>query len=564
MNVSGPQRRQGTYVMTKTNELSGFEALGLSADLLSGLEALGFDNPTPIQQRAIPVLLEGSDIIGLAQTGTGKTAAFALPLLERIDITRRETQVLVLAPTRELALQVAEAFRTYSKQMPGLRTAAIFGGQAYGPQLRALNDGPHVVVGTPGRVIDHLSRGSLRLESLSAMVLDEADEMLRMGFIDDVVRILESTPDTRQTALFSATMPNQIRHIAGRFLRDPVEIVVEAPKQEQRRIRQRACIVPERFKTEVLYRFLETEETDAVIIFTRTRATCLELAELLQGRGFAAAALNGDLAQELRERTVQRVRDGELDLLVATDVAARGLDLDRITHVVNFDLPNDSESFVHRIGRTGRAGRTGEAILLLTPRERYVLRRLEHAVGGRIEVTLPPSAEQVNSSRTERFLERVEQAMDSEHAERFHELLEDYAEENELDPLKLAAAVATLTHGANDFFVGDLPDFGARREPSPRDRADRGPRGRVRQDRYRIEVGRAHGVHIRLLLDTITRTAGLDRRRIGDIRILEEHSFLELPTGMPRDIFERLNQTEVCRRPLRLSRIEDRHPSRRP
>lgn len=552
--------------MTNTIERNGFEALGLSADILSGLEELGFDNPTPIQQRAIPVLLQGRDMIGLAQTGTGKTAAFALPLLERIDVDRRETQVLVLAPTRELALQVAEAFRTYSKHIPRLRTAAIFGGQAYGPQLRALNDGPHVVVGTPGRVIDHLERGSLRLEGLSAMVLDEADEMLRMGFIDDVVRILEATPEARQTALFSATMPGQIRHIAGRFLRSPEEIVVAPPKQEDRKIRQRACIVSERLKPEVLYRFLETEETDAVIIFTRTRATSIELAEMLQGRGFAAAALNGDLAQELRERTVQRVRDGELNLLVATDVAARGLDLDRITHVINFDLPNDSESFVHRIGRTGRAGRTGEAILLITPRERYVLRRLEHAVGGRIEVTLPPSAEQVNTSRTERFLERIEQAMDNDYIDRFHELLQDYAEENEIEPLRLAAAVATLTHGSNNFFVEELPDFNASRRDVTRNQRDHGmdnrgagPRGRQgggRPDRYRVEVGRAHGVHVRLLLDTIVRTAGLDRRRVGDIQIAEEYTVLDLPSGMPRDIFERLSSVEVCRRPLRLSRID--------
>lgn len=539
--------------MTESNEALGFEALGLSADLLTSLDELGFDSPTPIQERAIPVLLSGADIIGLAQTGTGKTAAFALPLLDRIDVASRETQVLVLAPTRELALQVAEAFRSYAKHIPGLRTAAIFGGQAYGPQLRTLSDGPHVVVGTPGRVIDHLTRGSLRLDQLRALVLDEADEMLRMGFIDDVVRILESTPEERQTALFSATMPSQIKHIAGRFLRDPEEIVVAPPRQEERRIRQRACIIPDRLKPEVLYRFLETEETDAVIIFTRTRATCIELAELLQSRGFAAAALNGDLAQELRERTVQRVRDGELDLLVATDVAARGLDLDRITHVINFDLPNDSESFVHRIGRTGRAGRTGEAILLLTPRERYVLRRLEHAVGGRIEITPPPSAEQVNSSRTERFMERIEHAMNADSTARFKELLQDYSEENEVDPLDLAAAIATLSHGPHDFFVEDLPDFNARREPTPRDH-DR--RGGERPDRYRVEVGRAHGMQVRLLLDTIAHAAGLDRRRIGDIRILEEHTFVELPAGMPRDIFERLNRTEVCRRPLRLSRIE--------
>ena len=550
--------------MTTSNEASGFEALGLSAGILTGLDELGFDTPTPIQERAIPALLQGRDMIGLAQTGTGKTAAFALPLLDRIDVDRRETQVLVLAPTRELALQVAEAFKTYSKHIPRLRTVAIFGGQAYGPQLRALNDGPHVVVGTPGRVIDHLDRGSLRLENLSAMVLDEADEMLRMGFIDDVVRILESTPEERQTALFSATMPGQIRHIAGRFLRNPEEVVVAPPKQEDRMIRQRACIVSERMKPEVLFRFLETETTDAVIIFTRTRATCIELAEWLQGRGFAAAALNGDLAQELRERTVQRVRDGELDLLVATDVAARGLDLDRITHVINFDLPNDSESFVHRIGRTGRAGRTGEAILLLTPRERYVLRRLENAINGRIELTPPPSAEQVNTSRTERFLEAVEKAMDSEHVDRFQELLQDYVEDKDTDPLRLAAAIATLTHGSNDFFVEDLPDFNARRDTPRNHRGEmsdnrggpRGPRGNNRRvDRYRVEVGRTHGVHVRLLLDTITRTAGLDRRRIGDIQIAEDHTVLDLPSGMPRDIFERLSNTEVCRRQLRLSRI---------
>lgn len=543
----------------QTEQMNGFAELGLSEDLLSGLEELGFTAPTPIQTRAIPVLLSGSDVVGLAQTGTGKTAAFALPLLERIDVSQREPQVLVLAPTRELALQVAQAFKTYSKHIPQLRTTAIFGGQAYGPQLRALNDGPHVVVGTPGRVIDHLERGSLRLDKLRALVLDEADEMLRMGFIDDVVTILEKTPATRQTALFSATMPPQIRSIASRFLRNPEEVVVAPPKKEDRTIRQRACVVPDAMKSEVLSRFLETETTDAVIIFTRTRATCLELSEMLTARGFAAAALNGDLAQELRERTVQRVRDGELNLLVATDVAARGLDLDRITHVINYDLPNDSESYVHRIGRTGRAGRAGEAILLITPRERYILRRLEHTVGAAIELTPPPSAEAVNTRRAERFIERLDAALNNQNIERFEELLRDHATENEIEPLRLAAAAACLAQGNVPFFVKDLPDFAPRRPDARQlpDRAgDRGPRNsRTNHSRYRVEVGRTHGAHVRLLIDVISRTAGLDRRRIGDIQINEDHTVIDLPSGMPRDIFERLNNAQVCRRELRISRL---------
>lgn len=550
--------------MTVENSIGGFEALGLSAGLLSALDELGFDKPTPIQERAIPALLQGRDMIGLARTGTGKTAAFALPLLDRIDVSRRQTQVLVLAPTRELALQVADAFKTYAKHIPQLRTAAIFGGQAYGPQLRALHDGPHVVVGTPGRVIDHLERGSLRLENLSAMVLDEADEMLRMGFIDDVVKILERTPEERQTALFSATMPNQIRHIAGRFLSNPEEVVVAPPTKEERTIRQRACVVPDRMKSEVLARFLETETTDAVIIFTRTRATCLELSEMLLGRGFAAAALNGDLAQELRERTVQRVRDGELNLLVATDVAARGLDLDRITHVINYDLPNDTESYVHRIGRTGRAGRAGEAILLMTPRERYILRRLEHAVGQSIDIVAPPSADRVNSSRSERFIENIASAMNSPSLERFEELLQHYAEENDVEPLKLAAAVAAWAQGNAPFFVEDLPDFAPRRDNARpgrgefSDRPQRGPGGgrHHAHERYRVEVGRTHGVHVRLLLDAITRAAGLDRRRVGDIHIADDYTVIDLPSGMPRDVFERLSHVQVCRRPLRISRSE--------
>lgn len=537
-----------------------FARLGVSEPVLRALKDLGYEEPTPIQERAIPLLASGKDVLGQAQTGTGKTAAFALPLLGRIDLSRAETQVLVLAPTRELALQVAEAFETFAAHMKGLRTAAIFGGQAYGPQFRALNAGAHVVVGTPGRIIDHLERGSLRLGTLQAVVLDEADEMLRMGFVDDVVTILAGAPEGRQSALFSATMPPQIRNLARRFMRDPEEVVVQPPRGEERTIRQRVCVCHHDQKIEVLARFLEVEDVDAAIIFTRTKAATLDVSEQLTARGLNCAALNGDLAQELRERTVNRVRSGELDILVATDVAARGLDLDRITHVFNFDLPGDAESYVHRVGRTGRAGRAGEAILLVTPRERMSVQRLERATRAPIEFVVPPSGTDIRTRRIARLEARLDEQLSEGGLDNALDVVTRYVASRDADPMQVAAALLRM-QGDLVLEAAELPDLSSpQQRRRTHDHAEGGPeitrrRTGFGQITYRLDVGSEHGAHPRLLVDSVARATGMDPRRVGDIRIQGDHTFIDLPPGMPHHIFERLSKTRVCRRPLNLEQV---------
>ena len=364
---------------TEPNTPLLFVDLGLSAPVMASVTEVGYESPSPIQAATIPALLEGKDVLGQAQTGTGKTAAFALPILSRLKLDQKKPQALVLAPTRELAIQVAEAFQRYANKIPGFVVLPIYGGQGYAPQLTALKRGVHVVVGTPGRVIDHLDRGTLDLSELTTLVLDEADEMLRMGFIDDVEAVLKKTPPTRQVALFSATMPPVIRRIAQTYLRDPQEVTITAKTTTATNIRQRYWFVSGMHKLDALTRILEAEPFEAMIIFARTKLGTEELAQKLQARGLAAAAINGDVQQQQRERTIQQLKDGKLDILVATDVAARGLDVERISHVLNYDIPYDTESYVHRIGRTGRAGRSGDAILFVTPRERHLLRAIERA-----------------------------------------------------------------------------------------------------------------------------------------------------------------------------------------
>ena len=435
-----------------------FTDLGLPDTLLQALAAVGYESPSPIQAATIPPLLAGRDVLGQAQTGTGKTAAFALPILARADPQAGKPQALVLAPTRELAIQVAEAFQKYAAHLPGFSVLPIYGGQGYGPQLSALRRGVHVVVGTPGRVIDHLTRGSLDLSELRCLVLDEADEMLRMGFIDDVETVLKKTPETRQVALFSATMPVQIRRIAQTYLKDPVEIAIKSATSTARNIRQRYWMVSGVNKLDALTRILEAEPFDAMIVFARTKLGTEELAEKLAARGLSAAAINGDVDQKIRERTIQRLKDGQLDILVATDVAARGLDVDRVSHVLNYDIPYDTESYVHRIGRTGRAGRSGEAILFVAPRERGMLRAIERATRQPIEQMALPSVEAVNEQRVAKFLDRIDTALESSDLPLFRELVERYEREHNVPAVEIAAALAQLVQGKTPLLLQAPPE----------------------------------------------------------------------------------------------------------
>jgi ATP-dependent RNA helicase DeaD len=424
-----------------------FADLNLSDSLLRVLKELGYESPSPIQAATIPLLLANRDVLGQAQTGTGKTAAFALPILARIDIRQSAPQALVLAPTRELAIQVAEAFQRYATHIPGFHVLPIYGGQSYGPQLSALRRGVHVVVGTPGRVIDHLEKNSLDLSRIKTLVLDEADEMLRMGFIDDVETILQKTPESRQTALFSATMPSAIKRIAQTYLRSPAEVTIAAKTGTADNIRQRYWLVSGMHKLDALTRILEAETFDGMIIFARTKLGTEELASKLQARGFSAAAINGDMAQQQRERTIQQLKDGKIDILVATDVAARGLDVERISHVINYDVPHDPESYTHRIGRTGRAGRSGEAILFITPRERNLLKAIERATRQPVSTLELPSIQAVNDVRIAKFKDQIDDTLAAGGLETFQSLIEDYEREKNIPAIEIAAALAKMARG---------------------------------------------------------------------------------------------------------------------
>jgi len=573
-----------------------FGELGLPETLLAALSAVGYESPSPIQSATIPALLSGRDVLGTAQTGTGKTAAFALPILTRLEPSQQKPQALVLAPTRELAIQVAEAFQTYAARTPGFQVLPIYGGQGYGPQLHALRRGVHVVVGTPGRVIDHLERGTLDLSQLKCLVLDEADEMLRMGFIDDVETVLKKTPPTRQVALFSATMPAQIRRIAQTYLRDPVEVTIAAKTTTAANIRQRYWFVSGLHKLDALTRILEAEPFDAMIVFARTKAATEELASKLQARGVAAAAINGDMQQQQRERTIAQLKDGRLDVLVATDVAARGLDVERISHVLNYDIPYDTESYVHRIGRTGRAGRNGEAILFVTPREKGMLRAIERATRQPIEEMRLPSVAAVNDRRVARFFEKISGALETGGLEPYHELVARYAGEHDVGATEIAAALARLLQGDTPLLLD------ARDEPAPRERIARNEReprpfaatdapGRAHAPRpprhpggdeghaprpprqakppraapdtgmeaYRVEVGHVHGVKPGNIVGAIANEAGLESRFIGRIDIHEDHSILDLPEGMPPEIMAHLRKSWVVGQQLRISRWDGSH-----
>ncbi len=556
--------------------LPTFRDLALIDPVLKALEDVGYETPSPIQAQVIPFMLQGKDVLGQAQTGTGKTAAFALPILSRIDLRQKDPQILVLAPTRELAIQVAEAFQRYAAHMKGFHVLPIYGGQDYSTQLRQLKRGAHVVVGTPGRVMDHMRKGTLNLDSLKVLVLDEADEMLRMGFIDDVEWVLEQTPDDIQIALFSATMPSVIRKIAQEYLTNPEQITIKVTTASAENIRQRFWMVSGVHKLDALTRILEAETFDGMIIFVRTKTATIELAEKLEARGYSAAAINGDMSQTLRERTIAHLKNGKLDILIATDVAARGLDVDRITHVVNYDIPYDTESYVHRIGRTGRAGRSGDAILFIAPRERKLLGNIEKATKQKVEEMGLPSTEVINNKRISRFKQNITDTLAVEELSFFSQLIEQYQQEHNVTALEIAAALAKLVQGETPLLLQNLPKKAYDKEDRPqRDRDDR-PR-REREDRperdrkpkrasfganvdmeiFRIEVGHTHGVKPGNIVGAIANETGIDGDHIARIRIEDNYSTVELPAGMPKELIEELKKIRVAGQLLNISKLDE-------
>ena len=538
----------------------GFGDLDLAAPLVKAVTELGYESPLPIQAACIPPLLEGRDVLGLAQTGTGKTAAFALPLMSLIDLKKRAPQVLVLTPTRELALQVAEAFQKYARHLPGFHVLPIYGGQRYGFQFKQLNRGPHVVVGTPGRIQDHIDRKTLDLSGVSCVVLDEADEMLRMGFVDEVEAIISNAPEDRQMALFSATMPTQIKRISKRYLNEPAEVRIQAKTTTAENIEQFFLVVPNAAKFEALARILETESYDGILIFSRTRVGTTELTERLAARGFDVAALNGEMDQKARERTVQRLKTGKVDIVVATDVAARGLDVERISLVINYDIPGDSEAYIHRIGRTGRVGRYGKAILFASPRERRLLQSIERATRQPLKRMEMPSHDTVTKKRVEKFRDRLSEIMEKEPQGFFQDLSFELMEELNVDILHLAAGALCYAQKDRPLQAENTRDLRSPRwdEPKPagRDR-DRGQgRGRTNKNMilYRLEVGSGDGVEVRNIVGAIANETGLRSRFIGQIRIHPEYSTVELPDDLPRNMIEHLKKTYVGHKPLKISR----------
>ncbi|EJN3647038.1 ATP-dependent RNA helicase DeaD [Salmonella enterica] len=558
-----------------------FADLGLKAPILEALTDLGYEKPSPIQAECIPHLLGGRDVLGMAQTGSGKTAAFSLPLLNNLDPELKAPQILVLAPTRELAVQVAEAMTDFSKHMRGVNVVALYGGQRYDVQLRALRQGPQIVVGTPGRLLDHLKRGTLDLSKLSGLVLDEADEMLRMGFIEDVETIMAQIPEGHQTALFSATMPEAIRRITRRFMKEPQEVRIQSSVTTRPDISQSYWTVWGMRKNEALVRFLEAEDFDAAIIFVRTKNATLEVAEALERSGYNSAALNGDMNQALREQTLERLKDGRLDILIATDVAARGLDVERISLVVNYDIPMDSESYVHRIGRTGRAGRAGRALLFVENRERRLLRNIERTMKLTIPEVELPNAELLGKRRLEKFAAKVQQQLESSDLDQYRALLakiQPSAEGEELDLETLAAALLKMAQGERPLILPpDAPmrpkrEFRDRDDRGPRDRNDRGPRGdredRPRRERrdvgdmqlYRIEVGRDDGVEVRHIVGAIANEGDISSRYIGNIKLFASHSTIELPKGMPGEVLQHFTRTRILNKPMNMQLLGDAVP----
>jgi len=566
---------------------NGFDRFGLGPELLKALAEIGYKEPSPIQKAAIPELLLGRDLVGQAQTGTGKTAAFALPMLAALDPEQRKPQVLVLAPTRELALQVADAFSSYAAHLNHVRVLAIYGGADFREQIHQLKRGVQIVVGTPGRVMDHMRQGTLDLSCLRALVLDEADEMLRMGFIDDVEWVLTQLPEQRQVVLFSATMPSEIRRISQKYLNEPAEVTIKQKAADASRIRQRHLIVHAPHKLAALERVLEAESREGVIIFARTKAITMTVAESLEQHGYDVAVLNGDVPQAQRERTIERLKQGQVDVLVATDVAARGLDVDRIGLVINYDIPFDSEAYVHRIGRTGRAGRSGDAILFLTPRERRFLGGLERAVGKPIELMEVPSNATINQNRLDRLRTKLTTGLQTpstseEERALLSEILQRVAQEQACSPEQLALAALEISLAGKPLLIQGEDNFDQVRHNGPgrdgmrqldrdprrsrdgagRD-AGRGPRGErpmgppeSHMERFRVEVGWRDRIKPGNIVGAIANEAGLNGRSIGRIQIFDTHSTVDLPKGMPDDVFQGLRQLRVMNKPLQLSRLE--------
>ena len=541
--------------MTEHN-VASFKALGLAPAIDKVINEVGYESPSPIQARSIPPLLEGRDLLGQAQTGTGKTAAFALPLLSRLDLKKKHPQILVLTPTRELALQVSEAIRTYARHLNGFQVLPVYGGQSMSQQLRQLHRGVHAVVGTPGRILDHLRRNTLNLAELSSVVLDEADEMLRMGFIDDVEQILKQAPTERQTALFSATMPKEVNRIAQRHLKNPVEIKIKAKTATVETIVQRFWQVKGLHKLDALTRILEAEEIEGMIVFVRTKTATVELSEKLESRGFSCAPLNGDMTQSLREKTVEQLKSGALDIVVATDVAARGLDVKRISHVVNYDIPYDTEAYVHRIGRTGRAGRAGQAILFVAPRERRMLAAIERATRQPITAMSLPSRKDISNRRIDLFNEQIAEAMESQELEFFEELIDSYQHQHDVGLRRIASTLVYLLQKDKPLQFDSTAELAEVDEPR---RAAKDPASTDDSlGRYRIEVGRSHGVEPKHIVGAIANEANIKSRDIGQIKIYNDYCLVDLPKSMPPPLFRHLQKVWVCGQQLQISPAEDR------
>jgi ATP-dependent RNA helicase DeaD len=543
-------------IQAETDTRVSFDQMSLAEPILKAVRKAGYETPSPIQERSIPPLLEGKDLLGVAQTGTGKTAAFSLPLLSRLDESVKGAQILVLAPTRELALQVAEAMEGFAENLPKLRVVAVYGGTGYGEQIREFKRGTQVVVGTPGRVMDHIEKGYLKLNNLQALVLDEADEMLSMGFIDDIEWILEHTPKERQTALFSATMPKPIRKLAEKHLREPEEVTIKVKAENSPNIRQRFIKVRQHEKREMLTRLLEIEKFEAMLIFARTKNATMEIAEKLQGKGYPAEPLNGDMPQNLREKTVDRLKRGKISVLVATDVAARGLDVDRISHVLNYDAPFDLESYTHRIGRTGRAGREGDAIIFITNKEMRMLNAIERTLKVPCDQYVFPTLEEMNERKEEEFFTKIEQGMKGD-LDDYRKALQRYLEESGKDTLEVAAALAFLEAGKKALRYENMPTSSSRKprredrqdrdQPNRRDssrRGDRSERDGSLQS-YRLEVGEYHGAQKGDIVGAIANEVGLDPQNMGKIRMFKDHTFIDLPKDMPKEIFEALKTVWV-------------------
>lgn len=553
-----------------TKEIS-FIDLGLTEEILNALNDLGFTKPSPIQSECIPLLLSGEDVLGMAQTGSGKTAAFSIPFLMKVDPALKAPQVLVLAPTRELAIQVAEACTDYAKYMKGVKVVALYGGQRYDVQLRALKQGPQIVVGTPGRLLDHLNRKTLDLSNLQGLVLDESDEMLRMGFIDDVESIMAAIPDDHQTALFSATMPAPIRRITKRFMHHPQEVQIKSTNQTAPDIDQSYWLVRGVRKNEALIRFLEAEDFDAAIIFVRTKSATLEVADVLEQHGYNSAALNGDMTQQLREQTLDRLRNGRLDILIATDVAARGLDVERISLVINYDITLDSESYVHRIGRTGRAGRAGRAVLFVDSRERRLLRNIEQTIKKSIPEVQLPNKELLEQRRLAKFSQRVAQEIEAADLDNYREILPKLLQSDQTDMETLAAALLKLAQGERPLILPPDPEFKPSR--TERDRYERSerrlkgdkretPKRRERRDvgemdLYRIEVGKENGVDVRNIVGAIANEGNISSRYIGNIKLYEKYSTVELPKDMPNDLLRHFETVRVMNIPMNMRLVDN-------